>query len=58
MTQQSAATLEGLLRRFSAFKNLDDDRLKWLAQKATLPLHRWAGTASARSNAGVLLLHC
>ena len=42
MTQQSAATLEGLLRRFSAFKNLDDDRLKWLAQRAR-PFHCTVG---------------
>ena len=42
MTQQSAATFEGLLRRFSAFRDLDDERLQWLAQRAR-PFHCTVG---------------
>ena len=42
MTQQSAATFEGLLRRFSAFRELGDERLRWLAQRAR-PFHCTVG---------------
>ncbi|TCD58128.1 peptidase domain-containing ABC transporter [Synechococcus sp. BS55D] len=42
MTQQSAATFEGLLRRFPAFRDLGDDRLQWLAQRAR-PFHCTVG---------------
>ena len=38
MTQQSGATFEALLRRFPAFKDLGDERLRWLAQRAR-PFH-------------------
>ena len=42
MTEQSAATFEGLLRRFSAFKDLGDERLQWLSQRAR-PFHCTVG---------------
>jgi len=42
MTQQSAATFESLFRRFSAFRDLGDDRLHWLAQRAR-PFHCTVG---------------
>ena len=42
MTQQSAATFEGLLRRFPAFRDLGDERLQWLAQRAR-PFHCTVG---------------
>ena len=38
MTQQSATTLAGLLRRFTAFRELDEDLLQWLAQRSR-PFH-------------------
>ena len=40
--QQSAATFEALLRRFSAFKDLGDERLQWLAERAR-PFHCTVG---------------
>ena len=42
MTQQSASTFEGLLRRFSAFRDIGDERLRWLAQRAR-PFHCTVG---------------
>ena len=42
MTQESASTFEGLFRRFSAFKNLGDDRLQWLTRRAR-PFHCTVG---------------
>ena len=42
MTQQSSATFESLLRRFPAFKDLSDERLQWLAQRAR-PFHCTVG---------------
>ena len=42
MTQQSSATFEALLRRFPAFKDLSDERLQWLAQRAR-PFHCTVG---------------
>ena len=42
MTQQSAGTFEGLFRRFNAFKNLGDERLRWLAERAR-PFHCTVG---------------
>ena len=42
MTQQSSATFEALLRRFPAFKDLGDERLQWLAQRAR-PFHCTVG---------------
>ena len=42
MTQQSTATFENLLRRFSAFRDLGDERLRWLAQRAR-PFHCTVG---------------
>ena len=40
--QQSASTFEGLLRRFSAFRDIGDERLRWLAQRAR-PFHCTVG---------------
>ena len=42
MTQQPTTTFEALLRRFSAFKDLGDERLQWLAQRAR-PFHCTVG---------------
>ena len=42
MTEKSAATFEGLLRRFPAFKDLGDERLRWLSQRAR-PFHCTVG---------------
>ena len=42
MTQQSTATFENLLRRFSAFRDLGSERLQWLAQRAR-PFHCTVG---------------
>ena len=42
MSQQSAATFEALLRRFPAFRELGDERLQWLAQRAR-PFHCTVG---------------
>ena len=42
MTQQSATTFEALLRRFPSFKDLGEDRLRWLAQRAR-PFHCTVG---------------
>ena len=42
MTQQSASTFEGLLRRFAAFRDIGDERLRWLAQRAR-PFHCTVG---------------
>ena len=42
MTQQSTDTFEALFRRFSAFRNLGDDRLRWLASRAR-PFHCTVG---------------
>ena len=42
MTQQSSATFEALLRRFSAFKDLSDERLQWLAERSR-PFHCTVG---------------
>ena len=38
MNDQPTATFEGLLRRYPAFSELGDDRLKWLASRAR-PFH-------------------
>ena len=42
MTEQSTTTLEGLLRRFPAFRELGDERLRWLASRAR-PFHCTVG---------------
>ena len=42
MTEQPTATFEGLLRRFAAFRELDDERLAWLASRAR-PFHCTVG---------------
>ena len=42
MTQQSTDTFEDLFRRFAAFRNLGDDRLRWLARRAR-PFHCTVG---------------
>ena len=42
MTQQPTATFEELLRRFSAFRDIGDERLRWLAQRAR-PFHCTVG---------------
>ena len=42
MTEQSTATFEGLLRRFPAFRELGDERLRWLASHAR-PFHCTVG---------------
>ena len=42
MSVQPTPTFEGLLRRFSAFKDLGDERLKWLAERAR-PFHCTVG---------------
>ena len=42
MNEQPTATFEGLLRRYPAFKELGDDRLKWLASRAR-PFHCTVG---------------
>ena len=47
MNQQPAATFEGLLRRFQAFRELGDERHSWLCPRATFPLHGWPGASQA-----------
>jgi ATP-binding cassette subfamily B protein len=42
MTEQPTATFEGLLRRFAAFREIDDERLAWLASRAR-PFHCTVG---------------
>ena len=42
MTHQPATTFESLFRRFAAFRDIDDDRLQWLAQRAR-PFHCTVG---------------
>ena len=42
MTQQSNTTLEGLLRRFPAFRDIDADQLRWLAERSR-PFHCTVG---------------
>ena len=42
MNEQPTATLEGLLRRYTAFHELADDRLSWLASRAR-PFHCTVG---------------
>ena len=42
MNQQPAATFEGLLRRFQAFRELGDERLSWLSSRAR-PFHCTVG---------------
>ena len=42
MTEQSTATFEGLLRRFPAFRELGNERLRWLASRAR-PFHCTVG---------------
>ena len=42
MTEQPTATFEGLLRRFAAFREIDDKRLAWLASRAR-PFHCTVG---------------
>ena len=42
MSEQPAATFEGLLSRYPAFRELGDDRLKWLASRAR-PFHCTVG---------------
>ena len=42
MSEQPTTTLEGLLRRFHAFRDLGDDRLSWLASQAR-PFHCTVG---------------
>ena len=42
---QPAATFEGLLRRFQAFRELGDERLSWLSSPRDLPLHGWPGAS-------------
>ena len=42
MNEQPTATFEGLLRRYPAFRELGDDRLKWLASRAR-PFHCTVG---------------
>ena len=42
MTDQPTATFEGLLRRYPAFRELGDERLKWLTERAR-PFHCTVG---------------
>ena len=42
MSEQPTATFEGLLRRYPAFSELGDERLKWLASRAR-PFHCTVG---------------
>ena len=42
MTENAASTLEGLLSNFAAFRNLDPDRLRWLAERSR-PFHCTVG---------------
>jgi len=42
MSEQPTATFEGLLRRFAAFREIDDERLAWLASRAR-PFHCTVG---------------
>ena len=42
MTEQPIATFEGLLRRYPAFHDLGDDRLRWLAARSR-PFHYAVG---------------
>ena len=42
MTENAASTFEGLLSKFAAFRNLDPDRLRWLAERAR-PFHCTVG---------------
>ena len=42
MKEQPTATFEGLLRRFTPFRELGDDRLSWLAARAR-PFHCTVG---------------
>ena len=42
MSEQPTATFEGLLRRFPAFRELGDERLKWLSGRAR-PFHCTVG---------------
>ena len=42
MTEQPIATFEGLLRRYPAFHDLGDDRLRWLAARSR-PFHCTVG---------------
>ncbi len=42
MSEQPTATFEGLLRRFPAFRDLGDERLRWLSSRAQ-PFHCTVG---------------
>ena len=42
MTEKAASTLEGLLSKFAAFRELDPERLRWLAERAR-PFHCTVG---------------
>ena len=42
MTENAASTFEGLLSKFGAFRNLETDRLRWLAERAR-PFHCTVG---------------
>ena len=42
MTENAASTFEELLSKFAAFRSLDPDRLRWLAERAR-PFHCTVG---------------
>ena len=49
MTEKAAFTFEGLLSKFAAFRSLDPDRLRWLAQRAR-PFHCTIGQELLRAD--------
>ena len=57
MTESSTSTFEGLLRRFPAFCDLDDDRLRWLVSRAR-PFHCTVGQELLRPDRMPELCFC
>ena len=49
MTENPTSTFEGLLSKFAAFRDLDPDRLRWLAERAR-PFHCTVGQELLRSD--------
>ena len=49
MTENAASSFEGLLSKFAAFRNLDPERLRWLAERAR-PFHCTVGQELLRGD--------